>query len=440
IGDFRDLLIEKKLADQRHKNMEIAFLTFMGLFLAFCILAFISGMRQREYISFGVFSFVYSLLYFLDTSVFFDTGLKDHTIQKFIFFLTSLLAPCFLVFSIETFREKYNFFVKLIIFASFVLSFFFLITMEWKIYRIFVYAWTLMAFITGGLVIYNIIKSIIRRTYAAPELIVIISLLTFAGITWAGEVSGLFSTQRIIGFNMSEFAFPLAMILFLYTICAKFSKTLKELKVFSDRILSTHEIERKRISRDLHDSIGQSLSAIKLRLQMLNSKVSEEKTQEKDTYRALIDNISSSIEELRNIAMDIRPSFIETVDLSEALKLHGERFYKQTGIKLHLEVTSQSSKDLSTRIRDNLYRIYQESLNNISKHSEADNVWVSLKDEGDVIILMIEDNGKGFEPLTTCKGIGLETMKERASLLNGDLEIKSSLSKGTKIKVIVPLK
>lgn len=440
IGDFKDLVIEKKMGEQFHKNIEVALLTFMGLFLSFCILVFISGIRYREYFAFVIFSFIYAIVYFLDSSIFFETGLKDHTIQKLIFFLTSLLTPCMFIFSIEALKKRYSFFIKLIISASVLLPFFFLVTVKWEVYRIFVYIWVILSLIVASMIVFYVAMNIIKRNYTSWELIAIISILTSGGALWLIEVSGFTNIGDICGFSLAEFSLPSAIGLFLYTVCSRFSKTLKELKRFSDAIFTTHEIERKRISRDLHDSIGQSLSAIKLRLQMLNSALDEEKKEEKEQVKTLIENISLSIEELRNIAMDLRPSFLERVDFAEALKIHGDRFSKQTGINIYLEVSSQYTKVLQTKIRDNLYRIYQEALNNISKHSGADNARVSLKEEGNIIIMKIEDNGKGFEPITTRKGIGFDIMKERVALLGGDIEIKSIPSKGTKIKIMVPVK
>ncbi|MCX8021520.1 MAG: sensor histidine kinase [Syntrophorhabdaceae bacterium] len=440
IGDYKDLLIEKKLSEQTHKNIEITLIMFMFLFLIFFLLAFISGMKQREYLSFGIFSAFYSILYFFDSGIFFDAGLKTHTIQKIIFFLTSLLVPGFLVFSMETLKERYGNIEKILIAFSLMISFVFLITMSWERYRLLVYLWIVMGGIVSGLVVFHLIKGFIKKTYASKELISIVLILTVAVVVWLGEIIGAIPSGYINGFSLSEFAVPLAMLLFLYSVCLRFSKTMEELKVFSSRIFTTHEIERKRISRDLHDGIGQSLSAIKLKLQMLNSSVSEENKKEKEIFKSLIENISYSIEELRNVAMDIRPSFLENVDLIEALKLHGDRFYKQTGIAIHIKIQSGCSMGLETRLRDNLYRIYQEALSNILKHSEATSVDVSLKKEGNILIMEIEDNGKGFEPKIPHKGIGLESMRERVALLDGDFEIKTSPLKGTKIKVMVPLR
>lgn len=229
---------------------------------------------------------------------------------------------------------------------------------------------------------------------------------------------------------------------FKYGVIKRYSRFRASMLALSGRILDAHEEERKRLARELHDGVGQSLLAAKLNLQMLQSRAKVDKNSGDETLPELIDHMSNAISELREVAMDLRPSFLEETDIRDALLLHSKRFQNKTGIRV--EVTADSGlKKLTARITDHLYRLYQEALSNILKHAEASVVQVNLGIYEKVLRLVVSDNGRGFTPgkaAQSATGIGLSTMQERIELLGGRLKIESAPGKGTSVHMEVPLK
>jgi|GEM_PF-5056879 len=213
------------------------------------------------------------------------------------------------------------------------------------------------------------------------------------------------------------------------------SKTLQKL---SKRSLSAHEAERKRISRELHDGIAQNLAALKLKLQVMTLQDTHEE-ETKEIFRDLILEISDSIEEISDIAEDLRPAYIEKMGFTEILKIHSQKVQEQHGIQIKIQA---EDFPVDTVVKDNLYRIYQEALSNILKHSQATTVEVCLKKQDGKLHLSIQDNGRGFDmdqKLKEQQGLGLSTLRERAELLGGNCQLTSRQQEGTRIYVEVPL-
>lgn len=213
-----------------------------------------------------------------------------------------------------------------------------------------------------------------------------------------------------------------------------------ESKVTSN-ILMAQEEERMRVSRHLHDGVGQSLYSILVSLKMLKQLGGNEK------IVSHIENVekltSQSLDELKSIAFQLRPSSLDDLGLFSAIRTHIQRYETTFGIKVELEFSGKK-KRYAPEIETELYRIFQEALNNAAKYSETERVIVRIINNVNNVELQIIDEGKGFnvdnynDPYAQ-KGIGLYSMKERAALLNGELEIESIEEVGTKIKVVIPV-
>ena len=178
------------------------------------------------------------------------------------------------------------------------------------------------------------------------------------------------------------------------------------------------KMKGKDLQRELHDGVGQSLLSVKLRLKMLEAKMQEGIPFQQESLSALISDISSSIDEIRAAARDLRPSFLENTDFVEAIDWHARKIQEQAGIKIKVNVKGLIDVDL--KVKENIYRIYQETLSNVVKHSGAKNVEVNLKMENNKLFLKIKDDGKGFAPFKGSRedtGLGLHTIKERVDLL-----------------------
>jgi signal transduction histidine kinase len=226
----------------------------------------------------------------------------------------------------------------------------------------------------------------------------------------------------------------------MYARAARFARVQKSLRNASEKVLTAHEEERKRLARDIHDGLGQSMLAIKLNLQMMNAQPQTAEQLKQGWLPKLISQVSSSIEELRHIAAGLRPSYLEDVAIADAFNWYGKQFQDRSGIEVRVEATD--TINAGPRVKEHMFRIYQEALNNIGKHAGAENVDVTLRTVGQRLCLRINDNGKGFDVAKATEnklGLGLSTIRERTELLSGVFDLKSSPGKGTQIRVEVPL-
>jgi PAS domain S-box-containing protein len=206
------------------------------------------------------------------------------------------------------------------------------------------------------------------------------------------------------------------------------------------RALESQEDERKRISRDIHDHLGQELTALRLKIQSLKD--------EAHGHNGLDEPIQSIQEIARRIddtvdflAWELRPNFVTEIGLVRAVENYLKQWSAQFGIPAHCTAVKLADKRLNEFAELNLYRILQESLNNVAKHAKASRVDVLLENRGEEVVMIVEDNGRGFEvneKANTAAGLGLIGMGERAALLLGTAEIESTVGQGTSVFVRVP--
>ena len=209
------------------------------------------------------------------------------------------------------------------------------------------------------------------------------------------------------------------------------------------KIVRTQEDERKRIARDIHDHIGQGMTGLKLKLTHLLNLYEKglELTEQFAEFQSIVDRIDSEVDFL---AWELRPSVLDNLGLPAAINKFVREWSVHFSIPAEFEQIGLEGKHLLPEIEINLYRIGQEALNNTAKHAKANNVSVLLEKLDGTVRLIIEDDGIGFEPSEKAKitgddrGMGLLGMKERAELIEGTIEIESSIGNGTTIYVQVP--
>jgi len=222
-------------------------------------------------------------------------------------------------------------------------------------------------------------------------------------------------------------------------------KSEAELRFLSNQLLSAEERERKRIARDIHDSIGQVLSAIKFSVESSLLAIGEQSYRTaQEALEKIIPLTQQSIDEVRRIIMDLRPSMLDDLGLVATISWFCREFESvYTNITITKQIEAEE-KDIPPALKIVIYRIMQEALNNAAKHSRNNSVKVYLKKNRDSLELTIEDNGTGFDLKkiqsrdSNRKGMGLASMKERAQLSGGTFDIQSGYETGTKIKVLWP--
>jgi len=216
----------------------------------------------------------------------------------------------------------------------------------------------------------------------------------------------------------------------------------KELRILSNQLLSTEEKERKRIARELHDGIGQALSAIKFSVEnSLRELRRSPDHPELKPLESVIPLTQKTIEEVRRIVKDLRPSILDDLGILATITWFCREFQKvYESIRIIIGIEIQES-DIHSPLKTVIYRILQEALNNIAKHSQADLVHLSLRKEDNAVVLTVHDNGTGFDLSEAIslqpsrRGFGLASMRERAELSGGKFEIESVIGQGTAIRV-----
>lgn len=210
-----------------------------------------------------------------------------------------------------------------------------------------------------------------------------------------------------------------------------------ELQKLSAYLQHIREDERKRIAREVHDELGQLASAIKIDIDWLHLRLPEldQASQKRVSHAA--STIILLIKSIRKTASGLRPSVLDDFGLNAALKWHCNEFEQLSGISCTLEIEFDDSS-LSTDMKTELFRIIQESLTNVMRHSQAKNANVVLREDKDNLHISIRDNGKGFNTEEQKNTLGLIGLRERVQVLNGSLQIKSIPGSGTDVVITIP--
>lgn len=212
----------------------------------------------------------------------------------------------------------------------------------------------------------------------------------------------------------------------------------KDSSRLSRRLLEAQEEERKRISRELHDGTGQSLMVLRFHLGMLADKQNAELTPKVTEALSVLDRI---IEDVRRIIGRLSPRVLEELGLLAAIRKEARELSKRTGMEPHLELPGELvAVDRETEVA--VYRLLQEALHNIAKHSHAAKFTVRLKRKAGSLCLQVEDDGVGFslKAGSQSQNFGLTGMRERSAALGGKIRVRSSKGSGTTISASLPLR
>jgi len=222
---------------------------------------------------------------------------------------------------------------------------------------------------------------------------------------------------------------------------AKANEALRDL---STRLLSAHEEERKKIAGEIHDALGACLAAIKFKVEDVLQQMEKTANAPAQSLSTLVPVIQEAVEECRRIQMDLRPSILDDLGLLAGLSWFCRRFQTTySNIQIEREIEAGEG-DVPTPLKIVVFRVTQEAMNNIAKHSKADLVRLRLRKVDGAIELILQDNGRGFNlekvlnSESTRRGFGLRSMRERIELSGGSFAIESAEGKGTRIHASWP--
>ena len=223
---------------------------------------------------------------------------------------------------------------------------------------------------------------------------------------------------------------------------ARFNDELREREIriaeLSAHLLRAQEDERKRISRELHDATGQQLMVIRLYLGMLDGSSADAGELRKKIGETVM-VVDQTIEGIRRIIAKLSPLVLEELGLIAAIRKEAKDFTKRTGVRTRVAV-SESVGRLANQTETTVYRVVQEALHNVAKHAQAKNVTLQLAKDGNVLSLVVQDDGVGIThgPVVG-RNFGLAGMQERVAMLGGTAKVASAKNKGTRIEVKVPV-
>jgi signal transduction histidine kinase len=193
------------------------------------------------------------------------------------------------------------------------------------------------------------------------------------------------------------------------------------------------------MSRDLHDQLGQQLTALRLKLESLKGPARRAKLEKQ--IEELLEITTQFDNDIEFLAWELRPVTLDDLGLAAALRNYTTQWSKQFGITAEFHARGFEGERATPEVENNLYRIAQEALNNVAKHARASRVDVILERRDRNTVLIIEDDGSGFDPVATgpFESMGVASMRERAALVGGTLEIESKPEKGTTVFVRIQL-
>jgi signal transduction histidine kinase len=211
----------------------------------------------------------------------------------------------------------------------------------------------------------------------------------------------------------------------------------QELKELSARLVSAQEEERRTISRELHDEVGQSLSALLMEAGNAAASVPQASAEVRRHVESIKKLAEASVNVIRNMTLLLRPSMLDDFGLVPALEWQAREVSKRTGLRVHV-AAEESAGELPDELKTCIYRVVQEALHNCARHAQARSVRVVVRQERSKIVLSVEDDGHGFDAQRV-RGLGLVGMEERVNHLGGAFEVESRPGTGTRVAVELPL-
>jgi signal transduction histidine kinase len=426
IDDRDRLILAARSSEASIKILQGAAISILLLIALFCGFLFVSGFRGASNIRFGLFVLVAAILISLDSLIFYDLGARYAWVERFLAIgrLGCAVLFCGLV-QAELLGQASRIFSQVwgtvLVFAGLIVVGTGLIPLQ------------ILDLVTDGiaiLLITNILVQTWRIQVGFAFRVILMTALTVAFVV--AYLYQFMAPSPWHALSTIQMSYLLTTITFLFLIAQRFQDMSHHLGNLSKRLVSVRDLERARMARDMHDGLGQGIAAVGLHLKILASAKTD----------ARYGNLTQSIDDLNvgvaEIIEDLRPSILHDKTLGAVIERHLERTLTVTDIGYDYAVDKRL--ELPFELKEQLFRIYQESLNNAIKHAQCQTISVEMKAVGRHLRLSISDDGDGFNVAEKRGlGLGLSTMRERASLVNAVYTIDSVVGRGTKIEMEIKL-
>lgn len=214
---------------------------------------------------------------------------------------------------------------------------------------------------------------------------------------------------------------------------------IRQMQLFSEKLQSTREEEQKRIARELHDELGGTLTSIKYDLLWLQQHITMQ-GEVPQRFQAMRDLIDSTTKTVQRISAELRPKILDSLGLAAAIEWQAREFKKRTGIDVQFKQNTELPS-INENITTGVYRIVQEALTNVARHSKATSAEITMQLQDSTLRVEIADNGKGFDKalLAHPESLGLLSMQERARIIGGTVKITGTPGEGTRVSLDTPL-
>ena len=240
---------------------------------------------------------------------------------------------------------------------------------------------------------------------------------------------------------MSNIGTQLGRVSERYQAGRKLKTSEQELRDLYNRLEAVREEERTRIARDIHDELGQMLTALKIDLSWLQKRLDSKQATVQDRAKTMSHLLDRTIKSVQEISTNLRPEVLDMLGLTEAIEWQVQEFQKRTGTECSMSPGTgdlELDADLSTAV----FRIFQETLTNVARHAEASELNIEFYEKEGELVLKVQDNGKGIseDKISHPKSLGLLGIRERALLWDGEVKISGAQGQGTTVVVKIPLR
>jgi signal transduction histidine kinase len=279
----------------------------------------------------------------------------------------------------------------------------------------------------------------IRALVSAP---LVASGEVFGALNAANDSPASYSARHIA--IVEEVSASVALAIHSARLRETLNKNSQQLQLLSARLIDAQEIERKRLSHELHDEMGQILTAISLNLAAIEMKLPSDSSETLHTQLAdANDFVTVLTDQVRSLSLELRPAMLHELGLTSTLRWYVANYLRRHDTRIRFK-TDVLPERLPENIEITAYRVVQEALTNVNRHSGATEVDLRITRSNGTIQIVVEDNGRGFDPASVSvsekagSGIGLVMMRERISTINGRLDITSRPGEGTRITAEIP--